>query len=190
MPERMERIVAGVASAMDVACELDYHWSYPPTINDAATNDVVREVGRAVLGAENVVEHDLVMWAEDMSFMHERRPGAYFVVGARGGASTSFHAPQRALRHRRALPRGRVPHDGRARSAGLRALPASHRAAEIGRAGAEEGRDLARKAASLVDAALFVIVEERDRRLREDAAARSVEDAALPAARSRRGGPS
>ena len=90
MPERMERIVKGVCEAMNVGYELDYHWSYPPTINDAATNDVVREVGRDVLGAENVVEHDIVMWAEDMSFMHERRPGAYFVVGARGGEATSY----------------------------------------------------------------------------------------------------
>ena len=30
------------------------------------------------------------MWAEDMSFMQEQRPGAYFVVGARGDESTGF----------------------------------------------------------------------------------------------------
>jgi amidohydrolase len=49
-------------------------------------NDVVApSVGR-LLGPENVVEHDIVMWAEDMSFMQEQRPGAYFIVGARGAA--------------------------------------------------------------------------------------------------------
>jgi amidohydrolase len=90
MPERMERIVKGLGEAMRVEYDLDYHWSYPPTVNDRATNDVVREVGRAVLGAENVVEHDIVMWAEDMSFMQEQRPGAYFIVGARGGEATSY----------------------------------------------------------------------------------------------------
>jgi amidohydrolase len=90
MPERMERIVKGLGEALRVDYELDYHWSYPPTVNDAATNDIVREVGRAVLGAERVVEHDIVMWAEDMSFMQEQRPGAYFIVGARGGEATSF----------------------------------------------------------------------------------------------------
>jgi len=48
-------------------------------------SQVVREVGRDVLGAENVVEnHDIVMWAEDMSYMLEERPGSYFIVGARG----------------------------------------------------------------------------------------------------------
>ena len=85
MPERMERVVAGLADAMRFDYEFEYHWSYPPTVNDAAMNDVVRAVGRAELGAENVVEHDIVMWAEDMSFMQEERPGAYFIVGARGG---------------------------------------------------------------------------------------------------------
>ena len=39
---------------------------------------------------ENVVEHDIVMWAEDMSFMQEQRPGAYFIVGSRGSQATSF----------------------------------------------------------------------------------------------------
>jgi amidohydrolase len=91
MPERMERILRGLSEAMRVDYDLHYHWSYPPTVNDRAINDVVRRVGRDVLGVDNVVDpHDIVMWAEDMSFMQEQRPGAYFVVGARGGESTGF----------------------------------------------------------------------------------------------------
>ena len=90
MPERMERILRGLCEAMRVEYELKYHWSYPPTVNNRDMNDLVREVGRATLGAGNVVEHDIVMWAEDMSFMQERRPGAYFIVGARGGPETGF----------------------------------------------------------------------------------------------------
>jgi amidohydrolase len=90
MPQRLERIIKGLGEAMRVDYELDYHWSYPPTVNDREMNDLVREVGRATLGPEHVIEHDIVMWAEDMSFMQEQRPGAYFIVGARGGESTSF----------------------------------------------------------------------------------------------------
>jgi amidohydrolase len=90
MPERMERILRGLGEAMRFEYDLHYHWSYPPTVNDRGMNDVVREVGRATLGADNVVEHDVVMWAEDMSFMQEQRPGAYFIVGARGGPETGF----------------------------------------------------------------------------------------------------
>ncbi|HEX3551373.1 MAG TPA: M20 family metallopeptidase [Candidatus Elarobacter sp.] len=90
MPERMRRIIAGLATALRFDYEFDYHWSYPPTINSRAMNDIVREVGRRELGADNVVEHDIVMWAEDMSFMMNERPGSYFIVGARGGLETSF----------------------------------------------------------------------------------------------------
>jgi amidohydrolase len=90
MPVRMERILKGLCDAMRVEYELKYHWSYPPTVNNKAMNDLVREVGRKTLGDENVVEHDIVMWAEDMSFMQEQRPGSYFIAGARGGESTSF----------------------------------------------------------------------------------------------------
>jgi len=62
-------------------------------------------VGRETLGAASVVgQHDIVMWAEDMSFMMEQRPGAYFIVGARGGPATGvphhnarFDIDERAL---------------------------------------------------------------------------------------------
>ena len=90
MPERMERILRGMAEALRFEYEFTYNWSYPPTVNSRDINDVVRAVGRAELGPGNVVEHDIVMWAEDMSFMQEERPGAYFIVGARGGEATSF----------------------------------------------------------------------------------------------------
>jgi amidohydrolase len=90
MPERMRRIIEGLSAALRFDYDFEYHWSYPPTVNAREMNDVVREVGRRELGAQNVVEHDIVMWAEDMSFMQEVRPGAYFIVGARGGLDTSY----------------------------------------------------------------------------------------------------
>jgi amidohydrolase len=90
MPERLRRIAGGLAEALRVEIAVDYRWSYPPTVNAAEPNDVVRAVGRRLLGAENVVEHDIVMWAEDMSFMQELRPGAYFIVGSRGGEASAF----------------------------------------------------------------------------------------------------
>lgn len=90
MPARLERIAAGLAAAMRVEIEVEYRWSYPPTVNAAEPNAVVRELGRRLLGPENVVEHDIVMWAEDMSFMQELRPGAYFIVGSRGSEASGY----------------------------------------------------------------------------------------------------
>jgi len=90
MPQRMERILKGLCAAMRIEYHLEYRWSYPPTVNNKAMNDLVRSVVRETLGPERLVEHDIVMWAEDMSFMQELRPGAYFIVGARGGEATGI----------------------------------------------------------------------------------------------------
>jgi len=104
MPKRMERILKGLCEAMRVVYELEYRWSYPPTVNNKSMNDLVRDVVRETLGADRLVEHEIVMWAEDMSFMQELRPGAYFIVGARGGEATGvphhnarFDIDERAL---------------------------------------------------------------------------------------------
>lgn len=105
MPERMERILGGLCAAMRVEYDLRYRFGYPPTVNDRAMNDVVRAVGRERLGEAAVVDpHDIIMWAEDMSYMLEHRPGAYFVVGARGETlgvhpqhSASYDIDERAL---------------------------------------------------------------------------------------------
>ncbi|HEV3155030.1 MAG TPA: amidohydrolase [Candidatus Baltobacteraceae bacterium] len=105
MPQRMERIVKGLSEAMRVEYELKYRYGYPPTVNDPAMNEIVREVGEAALGRDDVVyPHDIVMWAEDMAYMLELRPGAYFIVGARGPRlgtypqhSASYDIDERAL---------------------------------------------------------------------------------------------
>jgi amidohydrolase len=105
LPERMERLIAGLCDAMRLSYRFDYRWIYPPTVNDPASNDVVRDVARGAVGAQNVVDpHGIVMWSEDMSFMQELRPGAYFLVGARGPEkgiepqhSARFDIDERAL---------------------------------------------------------------------------------------------
>lgn len=105
MPARMERILKGLCEAMRVQYDLHYRYGYPPTVNDPAMNEIVREVGETVLAPRSVVyPHDIIMWAEDMSYMLEQRPGAYFIVGARGPElgvhpqhSTRYDIDERAL---------------------------------------------------------------------------------------------
>jgi amidohydrolase len=105
LPVRIERLLAGVCEAMRLTSRFDYHWIYPPTVNDPVTNDIVRAVAVEVVGAPNLVDpHEIVMWSEDMSFMQELRPGAYFLVGARGPRkgiepqhSARFDIDERAL---------------------------------------------------------------------------------------------
>ncbi len=105
LPVRIERLLAGLCDAMRLKYRFDYRWIYPPTVNDPAINDVVRDVARDVVGAQSIVDaHEIVMWSEDMSFMQELRPGAYFLVGARGPEkgiepqhSARFDIDERAL---------------------------------------------------------------------------------------------
>jgi amidohydrolase len=85
VPERLERMTAGLCSAMRLEYAFEYDYIYPPTVNDRSMNDVVRDVARRTIGQAKIVDpHDIIMWAEDMSFMMQERPGAYFVVGVRG----------------------------------------------------------------------------------------------------------
>ncbi len=90
LPERIERIVDGICQALRVEHRFTYKYNYPMTVNDPGATDVVRRAARVAIGADNVLEHDVIMMAEDMSFMHEQRPGGYFLVGTRGGESTAF----------------------------------------------------------------------------------------------------
>jgi metal-dependent amidase/aminoacylase/carboxypeptidase family protein len=76
-------------------------------VNDAGANAVVREVARKVVGVDNVLDpHDIVMWSEDMSFMQQERPGAYFLLGARGPNAQEPHHSARFDIDERALQIG------------------------------------------------------------------------------------
>ncbi len=98
LPQSIERIVEGLCDALRLDYELEYLWGYPPTVNDPAMNDVVRAVGAKLVGERNVVDpHELMMWSEDMSYMQQERPGAYFVVGVRG--PEIGHEPQHSPRY-------------------------------------------------------------------------------------------
>lgn len=98
MPKRMERILRGLSEAMRVEHDLRYREGYPPTVNDRAMNDVVRAACARTLGEKALVDpHDVVMWAEDMAYMLEERPGAYFLVGARGEKLGTF--PQHSAQY-------------------------------------------------------------------------------------------
>ncbi|HEV3092750.1 MAG TPA: M20 family metallopeptidase [Candidatus Cybelea sp.] len=105
LPKRIERLLAGLCEAMRLEYRFEYRFVYPPTVNSPVANDVVRKVAKEVVGPENVVDaHEIVMWSEDMSFMQELRPGAYFLIGSRGPEkgiepqhSARFDIDERAL---------------------------------------------------------------------------------------------
>lgn len=98
LPERIERMTEGLCDALRLDYELEYTFGYPPTVNDVQMNEIVADVGASVVGKEHVrYPHDIVMWSEDMAYMQEQRPGAYFIVGVRG--PERGHEPQHSARY-------------------------------------------------------------------------------------------
>ena len=81
-----------MAQSLRVSIEFDYHWSYPPTINDPEQTALAVEVMREVVGDQAVdAAIQPTMAAEDFSFMLEARPGAFIFVG--NGDSAGLHNP-------------------------------------------------------------------------------------------------
>ncbi len=67
------------AAALAARCDVEFTWNdgYPPTVNDPAMADLVREVsGRRFLPADRPA-----MGGEDFSYYLERVPGCFFLVG-------------------------------------------------------------------------------------------------------------
>ena len=78
---RIGEICQGVASTYGAAINLNYHDSYPPTINDAQMSSLVLEAARVVVG-DGAGPPFLSMGGEDMAFYLQEVPGCFFFVGS------------------------------------------------------------------------------------------------------------
>lgn len=81
LKEKMERIVKSTAEAYGATAELEYTYIVPPTVNDAACTDIVKQAVTEVLGSDALYDHDLVMGGEDFSFYQDKKPGSFMLVG-------------------------------------------------------------------------------------------------------------
>ncbi len=96
MPERVERIVRGITSALRAEYTLNYTFGYPPLINDARAAALVRRTASEILGAENVIMiAQPSMGAEDFAYFLEHAPGCFYRLGTRrpGGPIIGGHTP-------------------------------------------------------------------------------------------------
>ncbi len=78
---RMKTIAEHTCSAFDTTCEFEFVRNYPPTINHEAETGFARRVMAEVVGAENVLDFEPTMGAEDFSYFLLEKPGAYFLIG-------------------------------------------------------------------------------------------------------------
>ncbi len=86
LERRCREIIEELPKVFGARGEFDYEWGYPATINDARVTEIVQRALQSVVGAENVVEFQPTMGAEDMSLVLEKIPGCYFFVGGRNEA--------------------------------------------------------------------------------------------------------
>lgn len=86
---RMRDTASYTAGAYGATCDFDFHRNYPPTINDPAATQFVRETMQELVGPEQVLEFEPTMGAEDFSYFLHHKPGAYFLIGNGDGAHRS-----------------------------------------------------------------------------------------------------
>jgi len=97
MPDRMDRIIGGVASAMRGSHQLDYQFGYPVLINDEAMTRMVKDSIIEIVGREGYMNIQPRMASEDMAFFHQKVPGCFFYLGAANaekGLSMPNHNPR------------------------------------------------------------------------------------------------
>jgi amidohydrolase len=84
----------GVARALGGDFDLNIMRGYPSSYNDSWTVDLMREVTGDLFGADEVIEGEPTMGAEDFSYMLQRAPGAMFMLGTQvGDDERPHHSP-------------------------------------------------------------------------------------------------
>lgn len=89
------RTARGTCAAAGATCDVEYEALYPSTHNDPRVSAVVRAAAREAAGKRGVVEQPPTMGAEDMSYVLERVPGCYLVLGSnnkRRGLTNPHHS--------------------------------------------------------------------------------------------------
>ncbi|HVR84406.1 MAG TPA: amidohydrolase [Planctomycetota bacterium] len=97
LQREIPKVAGGVASALGAKVDFSYHRGYPPTINEEAMTDLVRDSVREAAGTAAAVEQDVSMGAEDMSLVLQEVPGCYFFLGSmnpRKGLVYPHHSAQ------------------------------------------------------------------------------------------------
>ena len=84
VPEKLKKIVTGIAESFGAKVEINYKRVDKPTINNPAMANIVRDAAYKVLGKDSVTEDEVrTMGGEDFSAFLMKVPGCYFFIGSR-----------------------------------------------------------------------------------------------------------
>jgi metal-dependent amidase/aminoacylase/carboxypeptidase family protein len=79
---------------MGARYELNFQFSYPPTINDESVSRTVRACAEKVVGKDRVVEPEPTMGGEDMSYYLQETKGCFFFLGVGREGRANIHHPK------------------------------------------------------------------------------------------------
>jgi amidohydrolase len=94
--DKIRSIVESVASSMGAVAELEIRKGYPALYNDPALTALSRAAAEEYLGAENVIDLDIWMAAEDFSYYSQQSAACFYRLGTRNasrGITSSVHTP-------------------------------------------------------------------------------------------------
>lgn len=92
----MKKMAEGIAESMGGSCEFDIHHGYPFLINEEKLTANARAYAEDYLGAENVVDLDIWMAAEDFAYYSQVTDACFYRLGTGNAAKDtkySVHHP-------------------------------------------------------------------------------------------------
>jgi amidohydrolase len=93
---KMVKLATGLCESMGGSCEFNIVRGYPALVNNPALTEKMRLAAEEYMGAENVVDLDLWMAAEDFAYYSQVMPGCFYRLGTRNeerGITSSVHTP-------------------------------------------------------------------------------------------------
>lgn len=94
--QHMKKMAEGIAESMGGVCEFRIERGYPFLINEPELTERARTAAEEYLGAENVLDLDIWMAAEDFAYYSQVTNGCFYRLGTRNeakGITASVHTP-------------------------------------------------------------------------------------------------
>jgi hippurate hydrolase len=86
LEQRLKAIVEAQASSFGVQAHVAYRQGYTVLVNTPAETELARTIGRGLVGEHNIVPQGTPLTgSEDFSFMLEKCPGSYLLIGNGNG---------------------------------------------------------------------------------------------------------
>jgi amidohydrolase len=94
--EKIRKIIEGICESFGAKADLEIRKGYPFLMNDPVLTQKMKASAISYLGAENVVDLDIWMAAEDFSYYTQEIPGCFYRLGTRNeekGIISGVHTP-------------------------------------------------------------------------------------------------